>query len=90
MHLSGAGDHSDQAYADFGRQPQVAGEWEIKPRWRHDYEKMVRQQINNWPNWSDSTNSANYFPILAHFSAHLHYRQLIQKAKIIVEVAGVQ
>jgi hypothetical protein len=31
MHLSGAGDHSDQAYADFGRQPQVAGEWEIKP-----------------------------------------------------------
>ena len=45
MHLSGAGDHSDQAYADFGRQPQVAGEWEIKPRWRHDYEKMVRQRI---------------------------------------------
>jgi hypothetical protein len=24
---------------------QVAGEWEIKPRWRHDYKKMIREQM---------------------------------------------
>jgi hypothetical protein len=71
--------------------PQVAGEWEIKPRWRHDYEKMIREQLpllgRTWPN---PTNSAKFFAILAHFSAHLRYQQSIQKAKIILEVAGVQ